>query len=190
MVMDSFIQNLKRFHLLSDDNINTLLEISFTKQLHKNDFVLNEGEICNHIYFVKSGLLRIFYFKEHKEISEWFAFENSFCFSIISYFSDVPSQLLIQCIEDSEIIFIPKKELNSLRLKNIEIANFTYRMISGSLILSQHRMFSLQFETALQRYEKLVQINKDFLKRIPLQYIASYLGISPETLSRIRNQAH
>jgi CRP-like cAMP-binding protein len=175
---------------LSDEGWELLSQICSLKHYNKNDFVLQKGALCNGIYFVKSGLLRTFYNKRNKEISEWFAFDGSFCFSIISYFQKVPSYLAIQCLEDSEVITISRDGLMNLRNQNFEIANIAFFMISGSLIMSQQRMLSIQFESALQRYENLLKSHPSILQRIPLQHIASYLGVTAETLSRIRSQIH
>jgi CRP-like cAMP-binding protein len=188
--MENFKIALKKYVSLSEESWCQLSEICAKKTFGKNDFVLKHEAVCNGIYFVSSGLLRNFYFKDNKEISEWFAFEHSFCFSIISYFNKVPSYLGIQCLEDSEIITISHDGLMKLKNENFEIANLAFALISGSLIASQQRMMSLQFETALQRYEHLLKAHNNMLQRIPLHYIASYLGVSAETLSRIRKQVH
>jgi CRP-like cAMP-binding protein len=186
--METFIKAAKTYSQLSDDGLKELLGICRTQSFKKNDFVLREGAVCDSIYFVSEGLLRIWYYKHGKEVSEWFAFNNTFCFSILSYFQKSPSSLIIQCIEDSEIVFIPRDDMDQLRKKNFEIAGFAYNLISGSLIASQDRTAELQFETARQRYEHLLHLHREMLHRVPLQYIASYLGVSAETLSRIRAQ--
>ncbi len=188
--MDNFINILKSIAPLSEESINKIVQISTIQTHKKNDYVLKQGAICNGFYFISKGLVRIFYYKNEKEISEWFAFENNLCFSILSYFNNVPSSLIIQCIEDSEVITISREGLNRLRTIDFEIANFAYTLISGSLIISQERMASIQFETALQRYENLLKVHPTLLRRVPLHYIASYLGVSAETLSRIRTQIH
>lgn len=175
---------------LSERSLNDILDICYIKVYKRNEFVLPYQAVCEGFYFVSRGLLRIYYYKQEKEISEWFAFEHTFCFSIISYFHQSPSSLIIQCIEDCEIIVLPKDGLDRLRNANFEIANFAYHIIAASLVISQHRVASLQFETALQRYESLFRDHKNMIQRIPLQYIASYLGVSAETLSRIRAQVH
>lgn len=187
--MMNFIKILKQISFLSQESIHQLIGICSKQKFLKNEYILEKNNVCNDIYFISKGLLREYYFKEDREISEWFAFENTFCFSITSYFTNSPSNLIIQSLEDSEIIFIPREGLNSLRMSNFEIADFTYKLISLSLIKSQERMASLQFETALTRYENLLNQHKEFLQRVPLQYIASYLGVSAETLSRIRAQS-
>jgi len=188
--MDDFKKAVLKIALLSEGSYKDLEQICTTKSYKKNEFVLKENAVCDGFYFVKSGLLRIFYHKQDKEISEWFAFENTFCFSIISYFKNTPSHLIIQCIEDSEVLTVTKKALNILRNRNFEIANFAYELVSSSLIISQVRMASIQFETAIKRYEDLLSLHPSMIQRIPLHFIASYLGVSAETLSRIRAQIH
>lgn len=169
------------------------LELSKTckvQYFEKGDYVLKMGEISSGIYFISSGLVRNFYEKNDKEISEWFAFEEEFCLSITSYYLKVPTILAMQCLEDSVVITIEREGFDALRNKNFEISNFAYKLATKSLIVSQERMASIQFETALQRYENLLKLRKTMLQRVPLHYIASFLGISAETLSRIRSQIH
>lgn len=188
--MSFFKQALNNISPFSDSNFSLLESICFQKTINNGDFVLKQDVIGKYIYFINKGMVRIYYLKDGRDITEWFAYENQFCFSINSYFNEVPSKLVIQCIEDCEIKFIPKQELESLANKNLEISKFYRQLIAGSLIFSQIRMESIQFETALQRYEELINSNPEIIKRAPLKYIASFLGISFETLSRIRNQVH
>lgn len=189
-MMENFLNHVKSRYSLSDHSFHEFSKICRIQSLKKDDFVLKEYSVCQDIYFVSKGLLRIFYYKEDKDISEWFAFENTFCFSIVSYFQSSPSKLIIQCLEDSDVVFIAREGLDNLRNFNFEIANMAYKLVSGSLIASQDRMASIQFETALTRYQNLILQHKDFLQRIPLNFIASFLGISAETLSRIRAQVN
>ncbi|MFN8255665.1 MAG: Crp/Fnr family transcriptional regulator [Bacteroidales bacterium] len=190
MTYNGFHNAIRKISSISDESLWELDKISELTLFRKNEFVLKEGAVCDAIYFVNQGLVRIYYYKQDKEISEWFAFENSFCFSIVSYFTKKPSHLIIQCLEDTEVLAISHDGLEKLRKTNFEISNFAFELISGSLILSQLRMESLQFETAQQRYENLVKAQPTIIQRVPVNYIASYLGISAETLSRIRAKIH
>ncbi|WP_010665605.1 Crp/Fnr family transcriptional regulator [Marinilabilia salmonicolor] len=175
---------------LSDEAFAELKRLTTTKSLEKNDFVLKQDAICRHIYFVNTGMIRIYYLKNGRDVTEWFACDRQFCFSITSYFHEVPSKLIIQCIEDCEITYLPKSGLEKASDENLEISRFYRSLFAGSLIGSQLRMESIQFETALQRYQSLMNNNPEIIQRAPLKYIASFLGITFETLSRIRHQLH
>jgi CRP-like cAMP-binding protein len=188
--MQKFWATVGRLEKLSDEGKHLLQDISTTKELKKGDLVLAEGEISRHLYFVEKGLLRIYYMKDGKDVTEWLALDHTFCLSIISFFEQTPSRLIIECIENSEIIFTSRDGLMNLSNTNLEIARIFRQLITGSLIFSQVRMESIQFETASQRYQRLLQQNPEILRRVPLMYIASFLGISFETLSRIRAQNH
>ena len=186
--MSALKEIVNRITTISDEALTKLEEIITTKNLDKNNYILNQDAICRHIYFVNTGMVRIYYLKDGRDITEWFAYDQQFCFSIMSYFQEVPSKLIIQCIEDCEIFFFPKDQLEKLSEQNLEISKVYRSLFAGSLVGSQIRMESIQFETALQRYQSLMNNNPEIIQRAPLKYIASFLGISFETLSRIRHQ--
>lgn len=177
---------LKERSSLSQTTLAELSNYCNSHTYNKETFILRHNEVCKHIYYVEKGLVRIFYYKKNKEITEWFAPSNSFCFSIVSYFDAKPSNLIIECLEKSKLVMLSKKGLDKLTKTNLEIANLLNVMLSESLKMSQKRMYNLHFQTAKQRYENLFENQPEILKTVPLQYIASYLGISAETLSRIR----
>ena len=188
--MSSFKQVINSISPLSYEALDDLEKIVSTKHLKKNDFVLKQDAVCRHIYFVGKGMIRIYYLKDGRDVTEWFACDQQFCFSIMSYFHEEPSNLVIQCIEDCEITYFSKSGLEKLSDESLEISRFYRSLFAGSLIGSQLRMESIQFETALQRYQSLMNNNPEIIQRAPLKYIASFLGITFETLSRIRHQLH
>jgi CRP-like cAMP-binding protein len=153
----------------------------------KDHFLLREREVCDYIFFIQKGVARIYYNKNEKEITEWIAMDEQFFFSITSFFQRTPSHLIIQTLEPSEVMGIHYNDLTRLATEHHEVETLFRKMLSFSLILSQQRMDSIQFETAHQRYEKLIQNSPDIVKRVPLTYIASFLGVTLETLSRIRS---
>lgn len=181
-----YLNVLDNYSPLSSESKAALSEHITLKKVSKGDFILKYGDICKHIYFVNKGFIRIFYYKHDKNITEWFADEKQFFFSITSYFNNVPSKLVIEAIEDCEIILLSKEGQDKLRRTNLQISNLIIQFFTVSLILSQKRMESLQFETAAQRYQKLLLDQPNILQKVPLQYVASFLGITQETLSRIR----
>jgi CRP-like cAMP-binding protein len=185
-MLDVYFKKLEEISPLTEETRAILRQHINIKKFRKGEYILNFGEVCRHIYFVNSGFIRIFYYKNGKNITEWFAGEKHFFFSITSYFDETPSNLIIEAIEDTEVILLSKMGLEKYRRTNFEIANLNIEFFSGSLKLSQKRMESLQFETAKQRYFNLLKVQPKILNKIPLQYIASFLGITQETLSRIR----
>lgn len=181
-----YLNTLNKISPLSPESREALSEHISVKKVPKGGFILNFGEVCRHIYFVHRGFVRIFYYKDGKEITEWFADEKQFFFSITSYFRSEPSQLIIEAIEDCEIILLSKEGQDRLRRTNLEISNLIIAFYTRSLILSQKRMDSIQFESAANRYHNLLEQQPNILHKVPLQHIASFLGITQETLSRIR----
>jgi len=153
----------------------------------KDFFLLKENTISDYIYFIEKGVARIYYYKNDKEITEWVALDGQFFLSISSFFQRTPSYLIIQTIEPSLVYGIHHNDLMKLADEHHEIERLLRKMVTLSLILSQERMDSIQFESAQQRYEKLLKTSPQIVQRVPLTYIASFLGITLETLSRIRS---
>lgn len=181
-----YLNKLAQFSPLSASSRVQLQECTSVKIIPKGNYILKHGDVCKHLYYINKGMARIFYYKNAKEITEWFADEKQFCFSITSYFNNTPSHLIIEAIEDCEVFFLSKVKQDPLNNTNIEIANMMIAALSSALILSQQRMDALQFQTAKQRYDALLKDHPEILRKAPLQYLASYLGITQETLSRIR----
>lgn len=185
-MFDEYLHRLNEISPLRLETQTELLKHVSHKKINKGDYVLRFGEVCKHIYYVHKGFVRIFYYKNGKNITEWFALEKKFFFSITSYFEEIPSNLIIEVMEDAEIIQLSKTGMEKLRRTNIEVANLNVEFFARSLKLSQKRMESIQFETAKQRYSHLLKEQPEIIAKVPLQYIASFLGITQETLSRIR----
>lgn len=183
---DHFSEAIQRRYPLQRKSLELLFDITDAVTLDKAEHLLSFNTTCKHLYFVHSGFLRIYYHKHGREVTEWFADSGGFCFSIESYFTQHPSSLCIEALEESVVLRISKSGLDRLQEHHLEIALLLLQMYSGSLVLSQQRMDSIQFETAKERYLKLEKDHPNILLKAPLQHIASYLGITSETLSRIR----
>lgn len=153
----------------------------------KDFFLLKANTVCDYIYFIEKGVARIYYYKNGKEITEWIALDGQFFLSITSFFQRSPSHLTIQTIEPSQVYGIHHDDLMMLSDKYHDVERLLRKMVTFSLILFQERMDSIQFESAQQRYEKLLKTSPEIVQRVPLTYIASFLGITLETLSRIRS---
>ena len=181
---------LKRYILaispLSDTSSEGLFAAFKNWNVAKDHFLVREKQVCNYLFFVDKGAARIFYHKNEKEVTEWIALDEEFLLSIKSFFLRNPSQLMIQTIEPSEVWGIHYDDLIQLATTHHDIETWFRKLLSVALILSQNRMDSIQFESAQQRYESLIKQHPNIIKRVPLTYIASFLGITLETLSRIR----
>jgi CRP-like cAMP-binding protein len=185
--MDFLAKRLTDISKLSDESMEEFLEAWKHWSVPKDHFLLKEYTVSDYIYFIEKGIARIFYHKNEKEVTEWIAMDQQFFLSITSFFQRVPSKLIIHTLEPSEVYGIHHDDFMKLAEKHHDIERLLRKMVTGSLILSQIRMGSIQFETAQQRYDRLLDTSPEIIKRVPLSYIASFLGVTLETLSRIRS---
>jgi CRP-like cAMP-binding protein len=186
MIHDSLISFLNKFHPLSTEAEQAIASIAKRIQIKKNSELQSIGHTCKTIYFLEKGLARIYYFKDEIEITESFSFENNLVLRYESLFSGRPSKKAIQVLEDSELIAIKADELTLLFSKYSEIETLFRKIIEAALVDTINRVESIQFHTAEERYTSLLHEAPDVIKRVPLKFIASYLGITPVSLSRIR----
>lgn len=185
--MESLRKAIIEISLLSDESLGSFLGAWKHWSTTKDFFLLKENTVSDFIYFLEKGVARIYYYKNGKEITEWIALDGQFFLSITSFFQRTPSHLTIQTIEPSQVYGIHHDDLMMLSDKYHDVERLLRKMVTFSLILSQERMDSIQFESAQQRYEKLLRTSPQIVQRVPLTYIASFLGITLETLSRIRS---
>lgn len=184
---ESLQQGINKISTLSEESNQAFLDAWKHWKTPKDFFLLKENTVSDYIYFIEKGVARIYYYKNGKEITEWIALDEQFFLSITSFFQRTPSHLIIQTIEPSEVYGIHHDDFMNLADKYHDVERLLRKMVTASLILSQIRMDSIQFESAQQRYEKLLQTTPQIVQRVPLTYIASFLGITLETLSRIRS---
>ena len=179
----------RRYSTMTHEELDVLESILVPMKFGKNEFILHEGEVATDIYWVVKGLIRQFYYKNGKELTEYMAIENTICMSIESLFKEKPSNMQIQAIEPTIIFALPKARLEHEAVRNTNIQMLYRKILEESLILSQIRADMLRFESAPERYAKLVKRSPQLVLRAPLVYIASYLQMTPETLSRVRTSA-
>ena len=179
----------RRYSTMTHEELDLLESILVPMKFLKNEMILREGETCNNIYWVVKGLVRQFYYKNGKELTEYMATENSIVMCIESLFLEQPTHLQIKTIEPTVLIAIPKVELEAVAMKSVNIQILYRKILEESLILSQVHADMLRFESAQDRYQKLIKRQPQLVLRAPLVYIASYLQMTPETLSRVRTAA-
>ncbi|MFC4231457.1 Crp/Fnr family transcriptional regulator [Parasediminibacterium paludis] len=186
--MDRFIKYLNAYSKLSDLTIEKLRANIITLELQKNQLLLRQDQICKHLYFVEKGILKQYYFLGDKAIIDYFATENKIVSSISSLFGQKPSNKIIEAIETSTLQAVSYEKLESLFLDNPDLERVGRLIATEAFMLMEERIFSLQFHTAKKRYDDLLNNNPDILMRVSLGDVASYLGITQVTLSRIRSQ--
>ncbi len=155
-------------------------------KVKKGEILVSESKVCDRLFFIKKGFLRGFHYQNGKEITSWFGFENDFATATYSFVSQKMGYENVEVIENSILYFISYKDLNYI-YRNYPEFNYIGRLLTEKYYLDlMERTLCLQFQTAKQRYEQLVETHPYILKRASLGHIASYLGVSQETLSRIR----
>lgn len=180
-------QMVSDYHLQADkESTHALADILICKKYKKGEMILNEGEVCKCMRYVEKGMLRQYYFKYEKDMTEHIAYEKGVVICLESYFRQEPTRLMIEALEPSVIWEIDKEQIDKLAVEHSVIGVLYRKILEDSLIESQIKADTLRFEPAHERYNKLLQIHPEILKRAPLVYIASLLQMTPETLSRVR----
>ena len=176
----------RRYSTMTHEELDILESVLVPMKFAKGERVLSEGDTCQHIYWIVKGLVRQYYFKNGKELTEYMATENTIMMSIESLFKEKPSMQIMQALEPTIIYAMPKNELEAVAMRSVNIQILYRKILEESLIISQQRADMLRFESAQDRYQKLVKNQPQLVLRAPLVYIASYLQMTPETLSRVR----
>lgn len=154
----------------------------------KGTQLLHNGETCNNFYFVTKGILRSYYYSDSKEVTNWFALENDFATSIYSFISRNHAYECIEALEDTEVEMLSYQSLQEIYATYPETERTGRLIIENYYINLEERVISIQFKTAKERYDRLLVRYPGIILRAPLGTIASYLGITQETLSRIRGK--
>ena len=161
------------------------------KKLRKKRFILEDGETCNYTIFVERGLLRSFTIdsKGNEHILQ-FSMQGWWAADLYSFLTGEPSAHNIEALEDSELLLITKSSWDELLEKVPAFERYFRILIQNNLIATQRRLIGSFSKTAEEKYQELVQDCPDIVQRVPQHMIASYIGITRETLSRIRSQLY
>ena len=188
----AFGDYLKAQAALTDDEINEIIALSLPRSLRRNELLLRTGEICRHKVFVISGLLRTFGISaEGNEHILQFSPENSWTLDVESYDKQIPSLMNIGAVEPSTVLLWKKTDFEHLLRSIPALKKLSEQIIARNIYYSRHRILTALSATPEEKYHDFVERFPDYLSRLPLRMIASYLGISLKTLTRIRQaQVH
>lgn len=181
--------NIEKFIPLKEEEWQMLLPFLEFKTLKKHELLAEEGKVANEIGLVVEGMMRHYYIKDGEEKTTYFYFENHFVTSYISCMTGQPSQLTIEALSDCKLIVFPYHRLKELFEKSITWQKFGRLIAEYIAVGLEERMVGLLMLSPEERYLQLVHGNKKkIIERVPQHYIANYLGITPVSMSRIRNR--
>lgn len=178
--------DLPFFHILAPASREAFLQSVQMVRFPRNHFIFQPEQIARHAYFVLKGAIRQFTLADGKEVVTRLVIEGGFSTAFYSFISQKPCFEYCQTLEEVEAISLSRQEVERLCAEHIDIANLERKITEQYLIQEQERALSLQFLSAQERYEQLFKQDASILLRFPLGTIASYLGMSQETLSRLR----
>jgi len=184
---DNLKKFISRFVTFSDDELEEVASKFKRKLVKKNEHVLRQGDTCKDFVFVDKGCLRLYYVKDGIEVSVWFAFQPSSAIDVYSFISEKPSDYFLQAIEDSEVLYLPKTELKKMYQTHPKMQEMMRNYWEAVLLDLISRFTALETDSAEKRYLDLIN-NTDYLATIPQKYLASFIGVTPTSLSRIRKK--
>ncbi|GGG12139.1 cyclic nucleotide-binding protein [Dokdonia pacifica] len=178
-----------KVHLTPEDKQSISDKLSL-EIYNKDAIIVKQEQVCTSLRFVVSGVYRVYRIEDGKEITSYFNYEsrNPFVASFVSLLKNEPSVEIIECIVPGQLLSIPYSEWTSLYTEIPTLNTFGRLMAEYNYVLAIERIESLQYKTATDRYVSFLTLYPTLLNKIPHHYIASYLGITPESLSRIRKQ--
>jgi CRP-like cAMP-binding protein len=178
---------LNQYAVFSEAELENITGKFKNKIVKKNNYLLRQGDTCKDLVFVQKGCLRLYYLKDDVEVSVWFAFPQSSAIEIYSFISENPSNYFLQAIEDSEVLHLPKTELTKLYTLHPKMQEMMRNFWEDVILHLINRFTALQTDSAEKRYLELLK-KPDYLETIPQKYLASFIGVTPTSLSRIRKQ--
>jgi len=167
-----------------EKRLETICEIEV---LPKSHFLHKPNRTCSNTYFINKGLARIYYKKENKEITHNFSAENEWITSIYSFLQNIPDHFYIETLEETELVRMSLNDLETCFKDFPEMERFGRMLMSKYFLEQSERIISLQFNSAKERYRFFERTSKNKLARVPLGMLASHLGMTQETLSRVRS---
>jgi CRP-like cAMP-binding protein len=187
--MTGLEQNVKSyFGVISDDDLKSIVSLFKLTTIKKGEYFLKAGKQCDKLSFIQSGILRVFIETEDKDVTQWISTAGFFITDVASLIFQNPARYTIQALTDTEMLTITRDDYN--RINNLIPLWYQYEknFLALYFIMMEDRIFSHLSMTSEERYHRFFESNKELFNQVPLQYIASMLGMTPETFSRIRKK--
>lgn len=186
--MKTIKETLQTIYNLTEEEVTIFLSEFRKVELDKGTAFVEEGEICNKVGLIETGIVKCVYFKKGEEVIEEFLCENSFVTNYPSFLTQTPSEKEIRCIESCCIHIIDRESLMELGKNHAFVERMANRTSEQLFLRGQKRIQSLLTSSAMERYKELIAQRPDLVQRIPQYLLASYLNVQPETVSRIRKK--
>lgn len=183
-----FKQQLFQMFELSDEQADLIISRFVPEELSKNELFLEAGKACKKLSFIEEGICRVFKWTDSKEVTQWIGGEGYFITDLASFFFDNPANWSIEALTPTKLWTLNKYDYLDIQQSIPNWNVIEKRFIAKCFMQIEHRVFDFIALSAEERYLKYFELNKQLFNQVPLQYIASVLGMSPETLSRIRNK--
>lgn len=180
---------IKTYFGIPADKLTVLAELFQPELLPRNDYFLQAGQYCKKLSFIKSGHLRIYALKDGKEITQWIGSHHEFITELASLVFESPARWHIQAITDCELYTIPKSNYDRIGELVPQWKDLERLFLAKCFVTLEDRVFSFLSMTAEERYQSLIGYKQSLMNEVPLQYLASTLGMTPETLSRLRKKS-
>lgn len=186
-MLENLIQTISQKVTLLNEDITLIQNYFEPISYSKNTIVEEQDKLPEYLFFINSGFMRLFYYDENgDENTIQFSTKNDFIASYLSFIQNTPAKENVECITDCELLRIKKIDLKTLIEASENFKNYSLLIFQHAMTVSDGRAKDLATLTAEQRYKKLIDTQPKILQNVPMQYIASFLGIKPESLSRIR----
>jgi CRP-like cAMP-binding protein len=181
-------QAIRQIYPLSESTFGQLTALMHRQELPKGHILFREGEVSHKVFFIEQGIARAFCYRNDQEVTFWFGTEGDLIFSYYSYVAGKPGYETVELLERSVVYVVDLGRLQELYQTNIELANWGRKLAEFELIKTEERFMVFQFQSATERYQALLKHHPELIQRVQLSQIASYLGVTQVTLSRIRSE--
>lgn len=186
--MKQLIESFGEMAMLSKEAEEIFTNSIVKKEFKKKELLCEEGKVCNQLFFVEKGVARTFYYKAGREVTYWLAAENDFVGSMASFFSRTPSNKHVETLEDCTLWIFDYDKLENLYANSKELERMGRLFANYGMSVLEKKFDDFHSMSAKERYDVLTTKHPEILQRVSLGIISSYLGITQETLSRIRGQ--